>query len=505
VADPAIDLTPWRDGQQIAGPPDVGTLVAGKYKIERVIGQGGMGVVYAAYHVQLDQRVAIKFLLPQVAAQHTGAVQRFVREARASARIRSEHVARVVDVSSENGVPYMVMEHLIGTDLGQVLKSFGALAIDDAVDYVLQACEALAEAHSLGIVHRDLKPSNLFVSRRSDGTPVIKVLDFGIAKAPEAEAWAEGALTGTDGAIGSPMYMSPEHLRSTATVDQRTDVWSLGIILHELLTSRHPFEATSPGGMCVMIAADPPAPLRRHRPDAPQELEDVLLKCLEKDRNRRFQNVGELATALAPFAHARSQLEIERILRVTASSVATRPSGKVAPIVLPGVASQPSGTLGGDQTQPSAKFPAVPAAVSKPPPSVSSPPVAKEAALVAQQPRRKLVAILVPVALIAVAALLVGLRSRAPEPVAPTAVAAPPPPPAATAVVAPPPAVTTAPAPTVEPAPEPKPSATVAAIAAKPAAAKPQTKPTTQSTTKPTAVAPVNTGAPIVDPTETRK
>jgi serine/threonine protein kinase len=499
VADPAIDLTPRREEQQyVAAPPDIGALVAGKYKLERILGQGGMGVVYAAQHVQLDQRVAIKFLLPHVASQHSGAVQRFVREARASARIRSEHVARVVDVSTENGVPYMVMEHLVGTDLGQVLKSFGALAVDDAVDYVLQACEALAEAHSLGIVHRDLKPSNIFVARRSDGTPVIKVLDFGIAKAPAGEAWAEGALTGTDGAIGSPMYMSPEHLRSTATVDQRTDVWSLGIILHELLTSRHPFEATSPGGMCVMIAADPPAALRRHRPDAPQELENVLLKCLEKDRNKRFQDVGELAAALAPFAHARSVIEIERILRVTASAVDTRPSGRLAPIVLPSLPT--FSTEPGDQTQPSARQPVV---TATPPPSVSEPPVANDDPPRSTARRRGLFAVLVPVALILISALFFVLRAKEPQP--PAATFAAPPPPATTTEVAvapptPTPLVTTA-AVTAEPV-APAPSITVAA---KPTAAKPHLKPAAQSAPKPTAVAPIHTGAPLVDPTETRK
>jgi len=502
-------MTPRREGQQLAAPPDVGTILAGKYKLERILGQGGMGVVYAAYHVQLDQRVAIKFLLPQVAAQHSGAVARFVREARASARLRSEHVARVVDVASENGVPYMVMEHLVGTDLGQVLKSFGALAIDDAVDYVLQACEALAEAHSIGIVHRDLKPSNLFVARRPDGTPVIKVLDFGIAKAPEGEAWAEGALTGTDGAIGSPMYMSPEHLRSTATVDQRTDVWALGIILHELLTGRHPFEATSPGGMCVMIAADPPAALRKHRPDAPQALEDVLLKCLEKDRQKRHQNVGELASALAPFAHSRSAVDIERILRVTASSVETRPSGRVPAIALPSMpislSSSSSSSISDDQTQPSGKLPAI--VIPRTPLSSSAPPVASETpASAPPRSRRNLIAVAVPLALVVVGAIVFLVRSRAPEPVAPAV--APNPTPTVTATVTPPSAsvVATAVVPSAPPPPEPTPSTTVAA---KPTAAKPPTAHTTksvpQSTSKPSAVAPVNTGAAIVDPTETRK
>lgn len=469
------------DTNAIASPPEVGSIVAGRYKLERVIGQGGMGVVYAAYHEQLHQRVAIKFLLPQVAAQHAGAVARFVREARACAKLRSEHVARVIDVGSfDDGTPYMVMEHLTGTDLGQVLKSFGALATDDAVDYILQACDALAEAHSLGIVHRDLKPSNLFVARNPDGTATVKLLDFGIAKAPEGEAWSEGALTGTDGAIGSPMYMSPEHLRSTATVDLRTDIWSLGIILHEILTTRHPFEATSPGGMCVMIAADPPAPLRRHRPDALPELEAVLLKCLEKDRDKRFGNVAELASALAPFGHLRSQALVERILRVTSSQVETRPSGKVQPLLV-------SIAPASDATQPSGNF-----VVHQ----SSSPPIARETPPPAPLPQRRAMwPLMIVLGLLVIGG--VAFVARGPrlergvqsKPAAQPSATSEPPAPAETPkeAVVPPPAMTESPP--------------VAAAPIKTA----QPKPIVKSPSKPSAAPEAaKTGAPS-DPTETRK
>ncbi len=475
--------------------PGVGSIVAGKYKLERVLGQGGMGVVYAAYHQQLDQRVAIKFLLPQVAAQHAGAVARFVREARACAKLRSEHVARVIDVGSfEDGSPYIVMEHLVGTDLSQLIKSFGALAIDDACDYVLQACEALAEAHSMGIVHRDLKPSNLFVARHPDGTPSVKLLDFGIAKAPSAEAWSEGALTGTDGAIGSPMYMSPEHLRNTATVDHRTDIWSLGIILHEILTGRHPFDATSPGGMCVMIAADPPAPLRRHRPDAPEELEAILLKCLHKDREQRFVNVGELAVALSKFSHNRSELLVDRILRVTASAVATRPSGPIPAIALPAVIRQePESTASpGAATQPSGNF--VVHQTSSPPTAGEPPPASVR--------RRRAWPLLVPVSLIALATAVLLLRRSPPLPPAPAAQ----PPPVESVVVPWPPVVVSPP---VESAAPPVTSAAIAPT-------KPSVAPTSfaKSPSKPTAVppappkegaVPTGMGGAPSDPTETRK
>src|SRR3954466_841819 len=277
-----------------------GQILAGKFRIERVLGQGGMGVVVAATHLQLDERVALKFLLPD-ALGNPEAVERFAREARAAVKIKSEHVARVSDVGTlESGSPYMVMEYLHGEDLASYVRRNGAAAIPEAVEFLLQACEAIAEAHALGIVHRDLKPANLFVTRRVDGSPCIKVLDFGISKVTVSGPGGgpELGMTKTHSIMGSPLYMSPEQMSSTRNVDMRTDVWALGVILYETLTGRVPFEAETMPQLCGMILQDPPRPIQDLRPDLPQVLQQLILRCLEKNRERRWNNVAELAFAL---------------------------------------------------------------------------------------------------------------------------------------------------------------------------------------------------------------
>lgn len=284
--------------------PQEGDIVAGRYRVERVLGRGGMGVVVAARHTQLRQRVAVKFLLPH-ALRLPGARERFLREAQAAASIPSEHVARVMDMGTlATGAPYMVMEYLSGTDLSSLLKSKGRFPISEAVDYVVQACEALAQAHRLGIVHRDLKPSNLFVTKRADGAPLLKVLDFGLSKVLESEAGAphENSLTKTEMVVGSPHYMSPEHVRSLKHVDARTDVWALGVLLFQLLTNRRPFEGDSLPAVFARIVADPPDSLRELREEVPLSLENVVMRCLEKDLGKRIPSVLELAQMLSPFA-----------------------------------------------------------------------------------------------------------------------------------------------------------------------------------------------------------
>ena len=298
-----------------------GQILLGKYRIERVLGVGGMGVVVAATHVNLEERVAIKFLLPE-ALQNAEAVARFLREARAAVRIKSEHVARVTDVGTlETGAPYMIMEYLDGGDLGAVATTHGALPIEQAVEYVLQACEALAEAHALGIIHRDLKPSNLFVVTRADGTPSVKVLDFGISKVTGMGAsGADLGMTKTTTIMGSPLYMSPEQMASSRDVDARTDIWALGAILFELLTGRVPFQADTITQLCAMILQQRAEPLRNLRPDAPEGLQAVIACCLEKDRNQRYANIADFANSLAPFAPRRARLSIERVSRVVKAS-----------------------------------------------------------------------------------------------------------------------------------------------------------------------------------------
>lgn len=299
------------------GLPRPGDLIATKYQVEEVLGHGGMGVVVAARHTVLQQRVAVKFLLP-AATKFPGATARFLREAQAVVALQSEHVARVYDVGTlESGAPYMVMEHLAGSDLARLLTHRGTFQLDEAIDYVLQACEAIAEAHSIGIIHRDIKPANLFLTRRPEGSPLVKVLDFGISKVPLPEGPPqENALTATNVVAGSPHYMSPEQVRSLKLVDARTDIWAIGVTLYELLTGHRPFNGPTPGAICASVAADaPPAPSKL-RTDLPLLLETIILRCLEKDLTRRIQTLAEFAYALRPIAPQRSMASIERICRL---------------------------------------------------------------------------------------------------------------------------------------------------------------------------------------------
>ena len=293
-----------------------GEVLAGKYRVERVLGRGGMGIVVAAHHLQLDEKVAIKFLLPE-AVSNAEVIGRFVREARAAVRIKSEHVARVSDVGTlEDGAPYMVMEYLEGSDLAGWLKEHHVLPIEQAVEFVLQACEAIAEAHALGIVHRDLKPANLFVVRRADGLWSIKVLDFGISKVVALDASGPDAnLTRTTAVMGSPLYMPPEQLAASKTVDARADIWALGVILYELITGEAPFAGETLPEVCIKIAIEAPRGMRDLRADVPQALEAVVLRCLEKERARRYLNVAELALALVDFGPKRARNSVERIAR----------------------------------------------------------------------------------------------------------------------------------------------------------------------------------------------
>jgi eukaryotic-like serine/threonine-protein kinase len=271
-----------------------GTVLLEKYRVEGVVGRGGMALVLRATHLQLGEQVALKILLPDVSTPE--AVARFLREAQAVVRLRGEHVARVLDVGRlPDGAPYTVMEYLRGVDLAGELKRRGALAPGLAVDHALQACEALAEAHASGVVHRDIKPSNLFLTARPDGTPLIKVLDFGISKTPAGA----GSLTQTDTVMGTPGYMSPEQMKAARDVDARTDIWSLGVVLYECLTGRPPFQAEAFSAVVWKAATEPPPAMD---PRLPRGLQDVVLRCLEKDRAARFGSMADLAAALAPFA-----------------------------------------------------------------------------------------------------------------------------------------------------------------------------------------------------------
>jgi serine/threonine protein kinase len=304
-------------------PVQEGDLLAGKYRVEKVLGFGGMGVVVSAFRGDLDQRVAVKFLTP-AAAERPDAAERFRREARAAAKIRSEHVARVLDVGTlDTGLPYMVMEYLEGNDISEELQELGRMPILEAVEYILQAIEALAEAHAAGVVHRDLKPGNLFLARRADGTRRVKVLDFGISKALSGASVEELSLTKTAALIGSPLYMAPEQMRSAKDVDTRADIWSLGAMLYEMLTGQPPYTGDSIPQLCAALLHDDPVPLRQHRPEIPEGLEQAVLRCLMKNRDQRFPTVWELGRALLPFAAAESRIHVDRAERVLSAADVT--------------------------------------------------------------------------------------------------------------------------------------------------------------------------------------
>ena len=448
-----------------------GDIIAGKFRVERVLGVGGMGVVVAATHVDLEQRVALKFLLPD-AARNPDVAARFGREARAAAKIRSEHVAKVTDVGTlPDGSPYMVMEYLDGEDLEHVLRR-GPMAVSVAVGYVLQASEAVAEAHALGIVHRDLKPANLFLASRPSGAPIVKVLDFGISKATTGTS--EAQLTKTSALMGSPLYMSPEQLASAKFVDARSDIWAMGVVLYELLVGRTPFPADT---MPELVAAilqrdfDPPS---QFRPDVPPELEAAMGRCLEKDPRSRFANIAEMAQALLPFGPPNGGQSLERIRHVLGvHGVASAPLPAQPARYLP-----PTGAA----TAPGAAVAATSALWSDSLATTTSPP--------SRGARATLFAcIAAGVALLLMAAAL-AIFLRAPHPTASTTTLAsaaapaqvePPAPPAspssevAAAAPTPPPTASASP-----PVTEPAPTLTATAVPSPPSTARPHGRSTTQ-------------------------
>ncbi|HRH00922.1 MAG TPA: serine/threonine-protein kinase, partial [Polyangiaceae bacterium] len=285
-----------------------GSLFDGKFLVERELGRGGMGSVLLVRHPELGTRVALKVMLPEHATDER-LVERFLREGRATARLSSEHVARVFDAGRHaDGFPYLVMEFLAGYTLHDRLARGGPLGVPAAVDLLLQACEGVAHAHAAGIVHRDLKPANLFLVPRPDGSVCLKVLDFGIAK----DVGGANPMTATAESFGSPEYMSPEQIRAAKTVDPRSDVWALGVVLFEMLTGRVPFESASVFEVASKILGEAPLPVGALRPDAPPGLQAALATCLEKSPQRRFQGVGQLAAAIAPFGGPGAAAAAER-------------------------------------------------------------------------------------------------------------------------------------------------------------------------------------------------
>lgn len=299
-----------------AGIPE-GATIGGKYRLDSLIAEGGMGLVYKGWHLVLDHAVAVKVVRPEL-AHRADAVSRFLNEARAIAQLRGEHVARVLDSGCiKDGPPYMVLEFLDGADLRTVLESSGPLEVQRAIDLILQACEAMAEAHAAGIVHRDIKPENLFLTRQPDGTECIKVLDFGISKRLDVES--RRSYTQQGQSLGSPHYMAPEQMSAPGQVDARADVWSLGVVLFELISGHVPFDGETVPIVCAQVLCKEPLALSTVRPDVPGELEAAVARCLQKTAANRYGSVGEFAEALAPFASpagAESLLRIQRLLGV---------------------------------------------------------------------------------------------------------------------------------------------------------------------------------------------
>jgi eukaryotic-like serine/threonine-protein kinase len=321
--------------------PGPGDIVAGKYRIDRVLGAGGMGLVLAATHLDLGRPVALKMLRRELTSQPT-VTARVMREARAAAALRHENVVQIFDVGRlDSGMPFIVMELLDGRDLDQLVRDRGPLPVSEAVRYVRQVCTALAEAHSLGIIHRDMKPSNILVVPTKAGPSMVKVVDFGISKVGKlgADIDESGQLTDTADMLGSPQFISPEQLRNPREVDGRTDIWALGVILHKLMTAQLPFRAKTLGAYLLEVVNGAPQALRHRRPEAPAQLEAIILRCLAKNLDDRFATTIELATALAPFErtggaegvlHADGQGETEGA-GATAHAIARAPASSAAP------------------------------------------------------------------------------------------------------------------------------------------------------------------------------
>jgi serine/threonine-protein kinase len=310
-----------------------GTILGGKYRIDRVLGSGGIAVVAAAYHLQLHCKVAIKYLLAE-ALEFPEIVERFSREARAAARIRGEHVARVIDIGFfDDGAPFIVLEYLEGHDLSDLLEEQGRFSVPDAVRYVLQVCAALAEAHAAKIVHRDLKPANLFLAKGPDRRKKIKVLDFGVSKI------VDEPMTDAARILGTVAYMSPEQLEGSSNVDARSDIWSLGVILYEFLAGHPPFRDQTLARLAQAIRANIPEPVTAIRSDVPPALDAVVQACMQTDPEGRPPSVLDLAIALAPFADRRDRDSVRIIAGVLNGSLVPPPpeaaSGSMLAIPIP--------------------------------------------------------------------------------------------------------------------------------------------------------------------------
>ena len=337
----------------MSGPIKIGSVIADKYRVERVLGRGGMGLVIAATHLELHELRAIKLIRPDRVG-HLDVLDRFMREARAAARLKSQHVAKVFDVGRlDDSAPYMVMEYLEGCDLSALRQSGSPLPIADVALYVIQICEALAEAHAMGLVHRDLKPGNLFLTYDAGGSPCVKVLDFGVSKVLLPDKSGK-ELTSTGRILGTPVYMPPEQMRGQRDLDARADIWALGAVAYVLLTDSFPFDATNPVEIIAKVLDTDEVPVHpsNRRLDVPRELGDVLLRCLARNREERIANAAELARAFEPFAPESARFEVQRIQRTVENALSAPPQSSVN-IVAPPAVVAPTPTWTGATLYPS--------------------------------------------------------------------------------------------------------------------------------------------------------
>ena len=356
----APDSEPQRSGSmpvmRLKGTPFApGEVVGGRYRIERIVAEGGMGIIVAAYHLELEEQVAIKFLKEEFASKPE-IVGRFAREAKAAARIKCEYTPTVFDVgvSQERG-PYIVMEYLEGEDLELVLETSGRLPFARATELIMQAGEAIAVAHANGVIHRDIKPANLFLVKGDQAMPVVKVLDFGVSKTALSGNVFGGAisLVKTQSLVGSPIYMSPEQIRGKEEVTYTADVWSLGAVLYELVTGVTAFNGSSITELCASVLESEPRPVTDHVPDIPAGLAETIMRCLEKKPRRRFQSAAELIVALAPYAPTRARMVVDRAIAVSKAAglvpasfaapttLAPPPPSSHAPVIIPAPSSLP--------------------------------------------------------------------------------------------------------------------------------------------------------------------
>ena len=347
------DTAPYRTLPGLfPGVGPAGSVIDGKFRLEFVIGAGGMGVVVAAHHLALDQRVALKFLRQEM-MKNAEVVWRFGREAQAAVKLSNQHAARVMDVGATSaGVPYIVMEYLEGEDVGHLLRRTGPMTPEAASEIVIHACHGLAEAHASGIVHRDIKPENLFLAKGKDGSKTLKILDFGISKASRSGGLpsSDADPSVTEAMLGTPLYMAPEQIAGHGT-DERIDVWALGAVLFELLSGETAYTAKTVGELSERILTQPPRDLRAFVPDVPDDLLAVVLRCLKADREQRFQNVAEVAIALLPFApNARHSVQKARAMLVATGGVAAESLPRLPSIGPPSFATSATRTSTGSVT-----------------------------------------------------------------------------------------------------------------------------------------------------------